>query len=384
VEAWTTLASDYTVRTVAAAALLLGVTSGALGSFAVLRKQSLLGDVLSHAALPGVALGFLIAGGRSFAGILTGALATGVAAALLMLLLARRSRLKTDAALGIALGTFFAAGVVLLSYVQGRAGAGQAGLETFLFGQAAAVLRSDLALMAGIAAAALILVAAFWKEFAVTTFDPAFAASLGLPVVWLEAAMTAMIALAVVLGLQMVGVVLMSAMIVAPAVAARQWTDRLGPMVVLAATFGAIGGLAGALTSALARGLATGPLIVLALTALAAVSLAFAPRRGLVAALLRRRRERRALGERRVLEALDALARHHDDPAYPAEEGMLDAYLGTASRPTLARLLRRGAVRRARHRPDEGDHWRLSADGRREAAALRSTGPRGPDEEDRS
>ncbi len=382
-EGWAALASDYTVRTVAAAALLLGVTSGALGSFAVLRKQSLLGDVLSHAALPGVALGFLIAGGRSFAGILAGALATGVAAALLMLLLARRSRLKTDAALGIALGTFFAAGVVLLSYVQGRAGAGQAGLETFLFGQAAAVLRSDLALMAGIAAAALVLVAAFWKEFAVTTFDPAFAASLGLPVAWLEAAMTAMIALAVVLGLQMVGVVLMSAMIVAPAVAARQWTDRLGTMVVLAAAFGAIGGLVGAVTSALARGLATGPLIVLALTALAAASLAFAPRRGLVAALLRRRRDRRALGERRVLEALDALARRHDDPAYPAEESMLDAYLGTASRPTLDRLRRRGAVRRTRHRPDEGDHWRLSADGRREVAALRSTGPRGPDGEDR-
>lgn len=382
-EGWAALASDYTVRTVAAAALLLGVTSGALGSFAVLRKQSLLGDVLSHAALPGVALGFLIAGGRSFAGILAGALTTGVAAALLMLLLARRSRLKTDAALGIALGTFFAAGVVLLSYVQGRAGAGQAGLETFLFGQAAAVLRSDLALMAGIAAAALVLVAAFWKEFAVTTFDPAFAASLGLPVAWLEAAMTAMIALAVVLGLQMVGVVLMSAMIVAPAVAARQWTDRLGTMVVLAAAFGAIGGLVGAVTSALARGLATGPLIVLALTALAAASLAFAPRRGLVAALLRRRRERRALGERRVLEALDALARRHDDPAYPAEESMLDAYLGTASRPTLDRLRRRGAVRRTRHRPDEGDHWRLSADGRREVAALRSTGPRGPDGEDR-
>lgn len=363
------LASDYTVRTVAAGALLLGIVSGALGSFAVLRKQSLLGDVLSHAALPGVALGFLIAGGRSFASILAGALVTGVAAALLMLVLARRSRLKTDAALGIALGTFFAAGVVLLSFVQGRAGAGQAGLETFLFGQAAAVLRSDLALMAGIAAAALLIVIAAWKEFAVTTFDPAFAASLGLPVAWLEAAMTAMVALAVVLGLQMVGVVLMSAMIVAPAVAARQWTDRLGPMVVLASTFGAVGGLVGALISAAARGLATGPLIVLALTAIAAVSLTFAPERGLIAALLRRRQQRRTLGDRRVLAAMAALADHHGDPAYPAEQGMLDAFLGTDSRSALRRLRRRGAVRPSEHGPDEGAHWTLTDRGRHDAAA---------------
>lgn len=364
-EALAALASDYTVRTVAAGALLLGVASGTLGSFAVLRKQSLLGDVLSHAALPGIALGFLIAGGRSFAGILGGALVTGIAAALVMLLLARRSRLKTDAALGIALSTFFAAGVVLLSYVQGRAGAGQAGLETFLFGQAAAILRSDLWLMAGLTAAALALVAAAWKEFEVATFDPLFAASMGLPVPVLDAVMTAMIALAVVLGLQMVGVVLMSAMIVAPAVAARQWTDRLGPMVFLAAAFGAAGGLAGALTSALARGLATGPLIVLALTAIAVVSLAFAPRRGLVAATLRRLRERRSLADRRVLATLAALAERHADPRYPSEQGMLDVYLGTSARSRLERLREEGWVTPVAHGPDEGDHWRLTEAGER-------------------
>lgn len=361
------LASDYTVQTVVAGALLLGIASGTLGAFAVLRKQSLLGDVLSHAALPGVALGFLVAGGRSFGSLLVGALVTGIAAALLMLLLARRSRLKTDAALGISLGTFFAAGVVLLSYVQGRSGAGQAGLETFLFGQAAAILRSDLWVMAGVTAVALLLVVAVWKEFEVATFDPAFAASMGLPVPVLDAVMTAMIALAVVLGLQMVGVVLMSAMIVAPAVAARQWTDRLGPMVVLAAAFGALGSVAGALTSALARGLATGPLIVLALTVVAAVSLAFAPRRGLVAAAVRRLRDRRSLADRRVLVTLAALAERHGDPAYPTEQGMLDTYLGTASRPRLERLREQGWVAPAEHGPAEGRHWRLTDEGAQRA-----------------
>jgi len=372
VETLASLAGDYTVRTVAAGALLLGVTSGALGAFAVLRKQSLLGDVLSHAALPGVALGFLIAGGRSFAAVLAGALVTGVAAALTMLLLTRRSRLKTDAALGIALGSFFAAGVVLLSYVQGRAGAGQAGLETFLFGQAAATLRSDVWLMAGISIVAIGLVLAAWKEFSAVTFDPVFAASIGLPVAILDATMTAMIALAVVLGLQMVGVVLMSAMVVAPAVAARQWTNRLGIMVLLSALFGAVGGVAGALISASGRGLATGPLIVLALTAIAGFSLAFAPNRGLVSAALLRALERRSLADRRVLGALEALALQHDDPGYPSEQGMLDAYLGTASGWRLRRLRQHGWVRRVRHRPEEGIHWRLTEAGARRARDARS------------
>jgi manganese/zinc/iron transport system permease protein len=138
---------DYTLQTVMMGAALLGIISGVLGSFAVLRRQSLMGDVLSHAALPGICLGFLVAGGRHLGEMLAGAFVTGGLAALCVLLIARRSRLKTDAALGIVLGVFFALGVVLLSYVQSRVGAGQAGLESFLFGQAAAILRGDLWIM---------------------------------------------------------------------------------------------------------------------------------------------------------------------------------------------------------------------------------------------
>ncbi|NBB83887.1 MAG: iron chelate uptake ABC transporter family permease subunit, partial [Alphaproteobacteria bacterium] len=258
------LLGDYTVRTVALGAALLGLVSGVLGCFAVLRRQSLLGDTLSHAALPGICLGFLIAGTREIASILAGALVTGVLAALLMLLLTKRSRLKTDAGLGIALSVFFAVGIVLLTHIQGTGNAAQGGLDSFLFGQAAALLRSDLWVMGGIAVVALGLVAAFWKEFKLVSFDPGYARSLGLPVVALEVLLTAMIALAVVIGLQMVGVVLMAAMVIAPAVAARQWVGTLERMVVLAAGVGIVSGVVGAVASALARGLATGPLIVLA------------------------------------------------------------------------------------------------------------------------
>src|SRR5690606_26234126 len=144
---------------------LLGIICGVLGSFAVLRRQSLLGDTLSHAALPGVCLGFMIAGTRHIGSILVGALVTGALAALLMLVLTRNSRLKTDAGLGIGLSVFCAIGVVLLTHIQASGNAAQGGLDSFLFGQAAAILRSDLWIMGGITVMAIGLVAAFWKEF---------------------------------------------------------------------------------------------------------------------------------------------------------------------------------------------------------------------------
>ncbi|MDH3667917.1 MAG: metal ABC transporter permease [Paracoccaceae bacterium] len=362
--------SDYTLQNVAMGAAILGVVSGVLGSFAVLRRQSLVGDALSHAALPGICLGFLVVGARELGAILTGALATGGLAALTILALTRLSRLKTDAAIGISLSVFFALGVVLLTVIQGRGGASQAGLETFLFGQAAAILRGDLWIMGAITLAALAAVMIFWKEFKLVTFDPVFAQTIGLPVTLLEIALTVMVALAVVVGLQMVGVVLMAAMVIAPAVAARQWTRRLEHMVILAALIGMASGITGALISATARGLATGPLIVLAASAIVVVSILFAPERGVLWEALARVRERRALRGRQVLDTLLQLTRTHADPSYPAEQGMLDTYHGHETRAALERLAARGFVNPARHMPGEGDHWVLTREGLAEAERL--------------
>lgn len=336
------LLSDYTIQNVVAGAALLGLVSGVLGSFAVLRRQSLLGDTMSHAALPGVCLGFIIAGTREIGSILLGALATGALAALVMLLLTRMSRLKTDAALGITLSVFFAIGVVLLTYIQGMNNASQGGLDAFLFGQAAATLRSDLWIMGGITAVALLLVAALWKEFKLVSFDPEFATSLGLPVAWLEVLLTVMVALAVVVGLQMVGVVLMAAMIIAPAVAARQWSRCLEDMVLLAALIGVAGGIFGALLSALSRGLATGPLIILSVSSVVLVSLTLAPERGFLWEAVRRVSARRRLRYQQVLTTLYRLAAQHADPVYRSEQGMLDTYHGLRTRGVLRKLMRRG------------------------------------------
>lgn len=358
---------DYTIQTVAMGAALLGTSSGTLGCFAVLRKQSLLGDTLSHAALPGVCLGFLVAGSRDIGSILAGALITGAAAAMIVLLLTRMSRLKTDAALGAALSVSFAIGVVLLTFIQGSGNASQGGLDSFLFGQAAAILRSDLWIMGAITAVALLLVASLWKEFKLVSFDPGFARTLGLPVVTLEVAMTTMVALAVVVGLQMVGVVLMTAMIVAPAVAARQWTRSLGTMVILSGFFGTVAGVTGAMLSATARGLSTGPLIVLAISAIVLMSLLLAPQRGLAWAAVRRWRDRRSLAGRQVLSTLYGLAAEHGDRSFPAELGALDTFHGIATRRTLLRLERRGLVTPVRHEPETTPHWELTDAGVAEA-----------------
>ncbi|MGF1562614.1 MAG: metal ABC transporter permease [Geminicoccaceae bacterium] len=361
------LLSDYTVQNVVLGAVFLGLLSGALGSFAVLRQQSLLGDTLAHAALPGICLGFIAAGTRHLPSILLGALLTGIAAALVMVLLTRRSRLKTDAALGIALSVSFALGVVLLTYLQGQPNAAQGGLDSFLFGQAAAILRSDLWIMGGVTALSLGLVALMWKEFKLATFDPIFAASIGLPVVVLELLLTALIALAVVIGLQMVGVVLMAAMVIAPAVAARQWSAKLESMVVLAGLFGIASGIIGSLISALGQNLATGPLIVLSASAIVLVSLALAPGRGLLWAQLKLMRERKALRGQQVLTTMYNLASHHRDPAYPSEQGMIDSFYGLSTRGTLRRLARRGLITEVGHMHDEGTHWELTERGRDEA-----------------
>ncbi|MCB0075665.1 MAG: metal ABC transporter permease, partial [Caldilineaceae bacterium] len=171
----------------------------------------------------------------------------------------------------------------------------QAGLNSFLFGQAATLLTRDVVVMALFGGAALLLMLLFWKEFKLLSFDRDYGASLGFPMQYLELLITSLLVVAIAIGLQAVGVVLMSAMVVAPAAAARQWTNRLGIMVVLAALFGAMAGVGGTLLSSMGAGLSTGPVIVLAVSVITAVSLLFAPSRGLVWRWVQQQRNRRRL-----------------------------------------------------------------------------------------
>ena len=284
---------DYTLRVVAAGSAVLGITSGVLGSFAVLRKQSLLGDAISHAALPGVALAYLLTGSKSPIVLVLGAALSGWIGTLAVRSIVKRSRIKQDTALGLVMSVFFGVGLVLLTYIQRLPDASKAGLNTFLFGQAAAMLGRDVATMFVLGSLAVLAVVVFWKEFKLLSFDPAFAESMGFPVQLLEVLLTTLLVVAIAIGLQAVGVVLMSALVVAPAAAARQWTDRLGVMVVLAAAFGAASGVTGAVVSSSVEHLPTGPTIVLVASVIVALSFAFAPGRGLVARTILQRRSNR-------------------------------------------------------------------------------------------
>jgi manganese/zinc/iron transport system permease protein len=276
------LLSDYTARNVALGSSLLGVISGVLGCFAVLRRQGLLGDVLAHAALPGICLAYLLTNSKSSLVLLLGAAIAGWLAALALLQIVQQARLSEDSALGIVLSTFFAAGITLLTFLTKRGDAQGAGLDRFLFGQAAALIEEDVFVIAVLAAIAIGATALFYKEFKLLTFDALFARSIGLPTQALSVLLTSLVVVAIVIGLQTVGVVLMAAMLIGPAVAARQWTDRLGVMVALAALFGAAASLAGALISLSAENIPTGPVTILSLTLIVVFSLLFAPARGLV------------------------------------------------------------------------------------------------------
>lgn len=351
--------TDYTVRTVTLGAAVLGIVSGVLSVFAVLRKQSLLGDVMSHAALPGVVIAFLLIGTKAPLPLILGAAAAGWLGTLLMLVVTSQTRIKEDSAMGVVLAVFFGLGVALLSWVQRQGNANQAGLDKFIFGRAAATVVEDVIVMATVGVVALALVALFWKEFKLLSFDPQYATTLGFKVRRLEILLTTLIVVAVVIGLETVGVVLMSAMIVAPASAARQWTDRLGVMVVLSGFFGALAGVIGVLISTLERGLPTGPLIVLAISLIVLVSLLVAPNRGLIWNWIRRQRNQRRLRTAAVLEALYHMGLHHGDPLHPHSVQMIRAAApGGEVQLSLHQLQADGLAKQV-----TADQWALTAAG---------------------
>ena len=289
--------TDYTFQTVTLGSALLGVISGTLGSFAVLRKQSLLGDGVSHAALPGIILAFLCTNTKNTELLLLGALLTGLLAVCLIGAIVRYSPIKFDSSLALVMSVFFGLGLVLLTYVQKLPNANQAGLKRFIYGQVSTLLLRDVQFMLMSAAILFLCLLLFWKEFKLLTFDSAFAASLGFPVAQLNLFLSFLTVWAIIIGLQTVGVVLMSAMLAAPAVAARQWSKSLFATTLLCAAFGGLSGAFGTVLSSAISGLPTGPAIVVFACGIAAVSLLFAPNRGLLWRFWNLRKQRRLLSK---------------------------------------------------------------------------------------
>ena len=357
------LLADHTFRVVAGGVALFGFVAGALGSFAMLRKQSLLGDVISHAALPGIVLAFLLTLSKHPLVLLIGAAFTGWIGTIFITLITRYTHLKKDAAMGIILSVFFGIGIFLLTLIQKLPFASQAGLDKFLFGSASTLLVRDVHLMILLSIGVLALLFLFWKEFKIITFDSDYARSIGLPVRWLDIFLVTLIVLAIVIGLQAVGVVLMSALLIAPAAAARQWTNRLGVMVVLSASFGAFAGLVGAVASSTIAHLSTGPAIVVMVSMLFFISLFFAPMRGLLRDFLRAYHNRRQVQLTSALLTLYQLAKNHSSIHHPHTRASVEAVSRYDVPQSMRLLMRYGWVREVAK-----EKWALTTLGVQEAA----------------
>ncbi|MDF2924238.1 MAG: manganese transporter [Paenibacillaceae bacterium] len=282
--------------------LILGTAAGIMGSFAYWKRQSLMSDALSHAALPGVIIGFAITGTKNLPMMLAGAAASALLGALLIHWIRSSSRVKEDAAMGIILSVFFGFGIMLLTLVNRMAGAGQSGLDSFIFGQAASMVRRDVWMMIGLASVVLLAAVIAFKEWKLYLFDPQFAKGLGLSNRWMSAIYMAALVLVIVIGIQAVGVILMAALLIIPAVSARYWTHSFKWMLILSALFGGGAGMAGTLLSTMGKGWPTGPFIVLAAASLFVVSLAFGARNGLAVIGLQHNAERKKLRRQGAVE----------------------------------------------------------------------------------
>lgn len=285
---------------------LLGASAGLVGCFAVLRGRALLGDALAHAALPGLCLAFLLLGERNLSAMLAGALISGLLGVAVIASLRRHTRIKEDAAIGVVLSVFFGAGVVLSRLIQNRSTEGsKAGLDSYILGKTAGMIFADVVLIGGLALAMLVLVLVLFKEFQLVSFDASFGRVQGWPVLVLDLLLTGAVAIAVVIGLPAVGAVMMAALLILPSAAARFWADRLATVLLLSAGFGLATGAVGTLVSASASRMPAGPVIALVGTGFFLLSAFLAPRRGLLAQALARRRFRKECEYADFLNLLD-------------------------------------------------------------------------------
>ncbi len=303
------LLEDYNTRLVLLGTSLLGFAAGTVGSFTLLRKRSLMGDALSHATLPGICLAFVLttlAGGdgKSLLVLLTGATISGVIGLGAILFIRNATRIKEDAALGIVLSVFFGMGVAVLGVAQQMRTGHAAGLEGFIYGKTASMVPLDVQLIAAAALAVSVVCLLMFKELKLLCFDESFAAARGHPVIVLDVVLMMLVVAVTIIGLQAVGLILMIALLVVPACAARFWTERMSVMTLTAAGIGAVSAFFGAGASALLPRLPAGAMIVVLATGVFAVSMVFAPARGLLARAVRRYRLEAKVQRQHLLRAV--------------------------------------------------------------------------------
>ncbi|MEQ8809770.1 MAG: iron chelate uptake ABC transporter family permease subunit [Imperialibacter sp.] len=294
---------DPNIRYVVVGSVLLAISAAIVGCFTFLKKRALIGDAVAHSVLPGVCLAFVVSGTKNPIYLIIGAFITGWLSLRFIDMIVRYSKLKEDTAIGLTLSVFFGLGILILTAIQHSGNANQSGLDQFLFGKAASLVGQDLIVFGSVSTILLLVVGLLFKELTLLAFDEQFGKAIGMPVKGLELVLTTLTVLAVVTGIQAVGVVLMAAMLITPAAAARFWTDKLTTMVFLAALFGAISGVSGAYISFVAPAMPTGPWIVLVISFIAMSSFFIAPRKGILYKQFQQRKYQKQILEENILKA---------------------------------------------------------------------------------
>jgi manganese/zinc/iron transport system permease protein len=283
---------------------LLGVGSAYVGTFSFLDKKALLGDAISHAVLPGICLGFILAGEKNPVYIVTGAFLSGAAATFMSSWLRRNTKLSDDTIIATILSVFFGLGIVLLTALQKSGNPEVAGLNSFIFGNAIGISEDDLLLYGGLSLVIILVLTLLLKEFRLMVFDPEYGKAIGFPMKFISFLFNVLMILAVVIGIQAIGVVLMAALLITPGAAARFWTDRLNPLLILAAVFSVLSGILGTYVSFVLPKMPTGPWVVVFLSIFAMISFLISPKSGIVFRYVARKKYLRKTHRDHLMKAL--------------------------------------------------------------------------------
>lgn len=354
---------DPNVFYVVVGMVLINASSALIGTFAYLRKRALIGDAIAHALLPGLCIGFLFAQEKNISYLLVGAFLSGWLATYAIDFIVNKSKVKQDAAIGIVLSSFFAFGIVLLTYIQKNAGGQHSGLDSFLFGQAAAINKSELYAFAIILTIIILALILFYRSFVITAFNTDFAKSIGLPVRFIEFLLTALTVLAIAAGIQALGVILMSALIVIPAAAARLWTHHLKFMLLLAGVISIVAGVGGAFVSYAKSGMPTGPWVVVFLAFFMLISIVFAPQKGFFARFRRARNNKLKIQRENILKAVYEFHENQGEVRELKKKMKFTDFLAMRLFETSDLMKGMKRLVKSNHLIKDGDHYYLSSIG---------------------
>ena len=272
--------TSYTFIIVGSGTFLLAAITGAVGCITVLKGQSLIGDAIGHAAFPGIVLSFMLFMQREPVLLTLGAVVSGTTAFILIQVIKENSKLKLDAILAVVLSSFFGVGMVLKSHIQGNStykDAAQSGLSSYIFGQAAYIMKDDVKLIVYVGIPMLVLLILFYKEIKVFLFDEIYASTIGIKTVLLYGIILVMTMGIIATGLKLVGAILISSLLIIPAITALQWSEKFSRVLIIAGVVGGVSALIGTYISTAFNGMSTGATIILIMGSFAIISLVTGP-----------------------------------------------------------------------------------------------------------